>query len=395
MNHSASSRLGDHIAFTRALLHLRSAAPSDELLSSVRMARACVEASASASAPDVVLEVRLGLTPSETAVLVLLACGAVDPSIREFLDANGATTELIRELVYGEREVLAAERALGPRGILRRLGLIERNDGGGGDTHHAKQTWSISRRVLMWLQGDEELDEELARLVRFGDITGVGQLIADEAVVATALEAVKTSRSLVVASGAPGLGRRSLIAAAAREANIDLLEIDAKRLAKNPAELTKQLRLIARECKLLARAPLVRNLDALVDDKDSSKLDLVGTELVAELDTSVFVTCGANRPQLRWERPVIVIEVKPPSSAQRAKLWMTLLDAAESDGEYLATAYPLAPAMMKRRLPRRRRAPRGESSRRRMSSSASALRSMTSSGTSPGASRSRRAGTTW
>ena len=346
MTHSASSRLGDHIAFTRALLHLRSAAPSDELLSNLRMAKACVEASTTDSAPDVVLEARLKLTPSETAVLVLLSCGTLDPSIREFLDAHGATTELIRELVYGARQALAAERALGSRGTLRRLGLIERNDGGGGDLHHAKQTWTVSRRVLMWLQGDLELDEDLARLVRLGETTRMDQLTADGAVVAMAREAMKAERTLVIACGAPGLGRRSLLAAAAREADLELLEIDAKRLAKNPAELTKQLRMIARECKLLARAPLIRNVDALVDDKDTSKLDLVGTELVAELDTSVFVTCGVNRPQLRWERPVIVIEMKPPSSAQRAKLWMTLLDAAESDGEHLATTYPLAPAMM-------------------------------------------------
>jgi len=155
-----------------------------------------------------------------------------------------------------------------------------------------------------------------------------------------------SNRTVIIASGAPGLGRRSSLAAAAHEAGVEVLEIDAKRLAQNSTELTKQLRMIARECKLLAMAPLIRNIDALVEDKDASKIDLVGIELVAELDTNVFVTCGANRPQLRWGRPLIVIEVKQPPSAQRARLWATLLDASETDGEYLATTYPLAPAMM-------------------------------------------------
>jgi SpoVK/Ycf46/Vps4 family AAA+-type ATPase len=44
---------------------------------------------------------------------------------------------------------------------------------------------------------------------------------------------------------------------------------------------------------------------------------------------------------------VIAIEVKPPTSAQRAKLWRDLVpQASETDAEHLATQYPLAPALM-------------------------------------------------
>ncbi|MEP6862491.1 MAG: ATP-binding protein [Deltaproteobacteria bacterium] len=129
--------------------------------------------------------------------------------------------------------------------------------------------------------------------------------------------------------------------------SIGLLSIDVGTLAKDAAAFANQLRIVGRECKLLAKAPLLCNIDALADDKDQTRLDLVGSELVAELDTNVYVTCGVNRPQLRWDRPVIAIEVKPPSSAQRATLWRQLLsDASESDAEYLATQYPLAPAVM-------------------------------------------------
>jgi len=346
MTKSATSRLMDHVVFTRSLLLLRSAPPAEELLSDLKAAKLCIDASHSESAPDVLLGSRMRLSQAEIATLILLACGAIDKSIREFLEANACTAELIRDLVYGPGQALESERALGPRSILRRLGLIERNDGGGAETHAAKQTWTLSRRMLMWLQGDENLDDELSGFARESADSSVAQLIVNETVSVQALETGRTTGTVVIATGTPGLGRRSLLRAAAKEAGVELLEIDAKRLAKNLPELTKQLRMIARECKLLAKAPLIRNIDALVDDKDTSKIDLVGTELVAELDTNVFVTCGVNRPQIRWERPVIVIEVKPPSSAQRAKLWTTLLDASESDGEYLATTYPLAPAMM-------------------------------------------------
>ena len=247
MTKSATSRLMDHVVFTRSLLLLRSAPPAEELLSDLKAAKLCIDASHSESAPDVLLGSRMRLSQAEIATLILLACGAIDKSIREFLEANACTAELIRDLVYGPGQALESERALGPRSILRRLGLIERNDGGGAETHAAKQTWTLSRRMLMWLQGDENLDDELSGFVRESADSSVAQLIVNETVSVQALETGRTTGTVVIATGTPGLGRRSLLRAAAKEAGVELLEIDAKRLAKNLPELTKQLRMIARE----------------------------------------------------------------------------------------------------------------------------------------------------
>jgi DNA polymerase III delta prime subunit len=113
------------------------------------------------------------------------------------------------------------------------------------------------------------------------------------------------------------------------------------------AAAARELKLIARECKLLGRAPLIRNIDALVDEKDQARVDLVGSELVSEIDGPVFVTCGVNRPAMRWGRPTVVIEVKPPTSAQRTALWLRELgQGTQEDAEFLATQYPLAPALI-------------------------------------------------
>ena len=163
-----------------------------------------------------------------------------------------------------------------------------------------------------------------------------------------ALSAVNlNSGSIVIAAGSPALGRRSLLVAAAKEEGIDTLEVDSKKLSKDHAQLKKQLKLIARECKLLQRAPLIRNIDALVDEKDQARVDLVGSELVTEIDGPVFVTCGLQRPAMRWDRPCVVIDVKPPTSAQRAKLWLDCLgEGTQDDAEFLATQYPLAPALI-------------------------------------------------
>jgi hypothetical protein len=126
-----------------------------------------------------------------------------------------------------------------------------------------------------------------------------------------------------------------------------VLRVDSKKLAKDHAALKKQLKLIARECLLLDRAPLICNIDALVDDRDNTRVDLVGSELVTELSGPVFITCGMNRPPMRWNRPCIVIDVKPPTSAQRAQLWLRELGQGTiEDAEFLATQYPLAPALI-------------------------------------------------
>ena len=314
------------------------------------LARATTElAGDTADHAEAALKHRLGLSTSEMCVVMFLASVAESPETAGLvmrLAPNGLTTEALRKLVFGEVGNVHAFRELGGTGKLRKFGLITRNDGGTDELHDSRQTWTVSDRVLAWLYGDDSIDASCDRFAKLSDAAPLERLSMHADVLATAAQAMKAVRSVVIASGAPGLGRRSLLAAAAKEAGVAILEIDAKRLAKSGGELAKQLRLIARECRLLAVAPLIRNIDALVEDKDASKIDLVGTELVAELSTNVFVTCGVQRPQIRWERPMIVVEVKPPSSAQRAALWRTLLDAEESDGEYLATAYPLAPAMV-------------------------------------------------
>ncbi len=71
------------------------------------------------------------------------------------------------------------------------------------------------------------------------------------------------------------------------------------------------------------------------------------SELVALLDGPIFVTCGVNRPGIKWGCPAVVIETAPPTSELRAALWQRLLgQGTDDDAEYLATQYPLAPALI-------------------------------------------------
>jgi hypothetical protein len=154
-------------------------------------------------------------------------------------------------------------------------------------------------------------------------------------VATTAYEAMATDRAVVIAAGTPGLGRRTLLLAAAGEAGLDVLEVNVAKLAKDPR---RQLRAIARECKLLARVPLLLNLT-------SDLVEVIGEELVAQIEGLVLVTTGPDRPPLRWDRPVIVAELGPPTGTQRSQLWRTALRGA-GDAEMFAERYPLAPALV-------------------------------------------------
>ena len=91
-----------------------------------------------------------------------------------------------------------------------------------------------------------------------------------------------------------------------------------------------------------ARVPLVANVDAV-----GEHVELIGSELVSEIDGIVMVTCGAQRPSMRWGRPVIAIEMSAPTSTQRVELWTQALgQGTVDDAEFLATQYPLAPSVI-------------------------------------------------
>ncbi len=290
--------------------------------------------------PTKELQRNFALSEPEIYVVAALYAIRLEPAV------SGDLTMHTMQRLMGQVCSSQPLRVLGESGALRRLGLIERSDGGGPELHERKQTWCLALRVLLWLEGDHTIDPTL-KFAAFQFPPALSSLAVDELVVRQALAAARSERAVVVLSGAPGIGRRTVLATAANEAGLEVLEIDAKRLAKSSSDFARQMKLLARECKLLGRTPLFRNIDALVDDKDTSRIDLVGPELVAEIDKTVFVTCGTNRPQLRWDRPLIAIELGSPNSAQRVALWKQLLPpASDSDADYLATQYPLAPALM-------------------------------------------------
>lgn len=334
-------------AFCLRACELRNVKAPDELVRAHEAARDGVRSTAF----ERELSARFRLSVSESAVLWTLVALAIDPTargfLRELIGRDGdITLEQLRGVAYSEGDYGRAFSELAESSPLMRYQLIERTDGKGIDLHASRQTWTVARRVLAWLHADDSPDPLLDGVVFKRVHSGVA-LQAAESVQMSLSELRLDISSIVIAVGAPGLGRRSLLVAAGKEQGIEFLQIDSKKLSKDHAQLKKQLKLIARECLLLERAPLIRNIDALVDEKDQARVDLVGSELVSEITGPVFVTCGLQRPAMRWDRPTVVIDVKPPTSQQRAKLWVDCLgQGTQQDAEFLATQYPLAPALI-------------------------------------------------
>ena len=355
--------LADHLELLARMLELRSLALGGSESSALEQPLARLGAiqhaieqreAATPALSALTIAKRLALSPTELHVLWLLAAIAMRGDMRIAVARCSSETSVdpsldaIRSIIYGDQPSRAALRELSSQGKLRALGLIERSDGG-GDVHESRQTWALSRRLLAALHGDDEPDPEVASLsgAKLHART-IEELAVDSRSVAEVREAIRSPRAVVMASGMPGLGRRTLLAAAARECGITILDVDARRFAKDAGALRRQLRAIARECKLGSSTPLLSNLDALVEDA-SDRLATVGAMLGELVEGPIFATCGVQRPTLDWSRSTHVIEMKQPTLEQRTQLWHVALgQISMDDAAVLAKSYPLAPALVVR-----------------------------------------------
>jgi ATPase family protein associated with various cellular activities (AAA) len=303
---------------------------------------------------------RIGLSPTELRVVLLLTVIELDPdaaALFQLLHPAGCSTLAVSARVYGGRASTHAFRELGPTGILRRLAFIERGDGMREDVPESRRTWVAARRVIGFLLGDDAVDASLACIAHPLDPPARDVLAVGDDTWRALVEAHRAGDVAIVAAGLPGIGRATLLAAAAREHGIGVLEVDARRLAREVAALRGELRAVARECKLLGRAPLLADVDAL----EVEQVALVGSELAPLIGGPIFATCsGDARPALDWRRPLVNVEVAQAPFAQRARLWCDALAVDAHEGERIADAFPLVPALIRRAATAARTAAHGD-----------------------------------
>jgi hypothetical protein len=297
------------------------------------------ERSAISDLPMSILEQRFALTPTEQTILWTLIAHELEVDTRRMIRAINSeeltdpTTDTLRRIAFGTTRSAETWHALSPRGTLRASGLIARSDTG-ADTPEHRQTWCVARRVLALVHGVMTVDDALGPLVESDPVAPelTSLVIAGDAR-DRIVSAIARGRS-AIALGTSGRGRRSLLIAAATR---PVLVVRGRALATDRDAARTQLQAIARECRLLDRIPLIRDLDALGD-----RIDLVESELATPFLATSTIAVGH-----KWAAPPTIVELNALAHAQTVELWERAFpDVPSATCERIAITYPLAPALI-------------------------------------------------
>ncbi len=290
----------------------------------------------------------LRLAPADELVLHLLVTHQVDRRIAQRLESLSGELELtvgvLAEVAYGcTRTGLA--RGLHPTAPLFHRRLLETSDDD-GRTSAARRRVRLAHRCLAVALGrDRELHDEHLALPAMPDARSLTLAPGTLDEVRAAFD-VCGPHGVVVVAGARGRGRRTVLGAVAKEKGLRVLELDARKLSADPAQLRQQLAAAVRECHLLGAIPLVCDLDA-TPAREHDVYDIVESELVRRVEGPIFITASSPRISFRWNRPVVVTELPAVSTEQRTTLWHRELDLPSLvEAQSVATQYPLAPAMI-------------------------------------------------
>ncbi len=272
------------------------------------------------------LAARLGLSRFERDVLLMCAALELDPSVAH-LCARAHGNSQMRYPTFGlALEILPdpAWDAVAPQGGLRFWNLVEVTQRSGEGLISA--ALRADERIVNYVKGLNYLDDRLSPLVTNLDCAGAEQLPPSQRLVA---ERVARQWSLG-ANGAPTVqlagvdqaGKRLMAAYAARHGGRLAYRLPADLLPSQPAELDNLARLWQRESALL---PLALYIDAEdVDDEQNLACRAVG-RFLARIDGATALAVRESWSDVG--RPSVVLDVEPPTPAERADAWRDALPA--------------------------------------------------------------------
>src|SRR5262249_23636221 len=172
---------------------------------------------------------------------------------------------------------------LGPSHPLFRLALLEAGD---GDNVATLSPLRAPRRVCRYLSGDDTVDDVVASAGGVVAVPPTGALDADGSDVLKRTLAGPVP-SLVVVQGPEGVGRRTVVARAARAIGQEAVAIDLQRLPSGPA-VAATLAALRRECLLRGAVPIVAGVEDIIDDAPESSGRLAALRrFIDELDVHV------------------------------------------------------------------------------------------------------------
>ncbi len=319
--------------------------------------RARLAASASSELPITRLRDRLGVTEPELTILMLLVALETDQRLRDDAraftaarDAAEPDVALLLTLLESHTAPLTP-LALATDSALVRFALIQVRD---QDQALIVRRVSATERTVNLAHGRDVMDRDLRRMVEViqpsdgpPPVVPGAQLAAVTGLLATAVAAAAQAAAppVLLMPGPEGVGRKTLVAAAAASLARPVLRVRAGALP--PAE--DSLRDLAPR---LQREALWHNAVVVIDRVD----DLAGTShvpldevLFPEGTTPLVATCAplAGAPP-RFQRGSVVVTVEPPDQAAREVLWRCALGPRGSQAlaAFAAERYAIVPGVI-------------------------------------------------
>ncbi len=338
---------GEHMAAASMDARASLSWPATVLASEQRL-RKQISTIAPSIFPLRLLQQRFALSETEQRILWILIAEQLCPIARQLLRGIATeptldpTTDILRRVVFGEDGRLATAE-LGPNGLLRRYGFIERVNAIENVPEH-RFSWTIARRVLALAYGDLSFDETLGNLASVRDgrdrsFEGLHLSKGVEREIGIALER-RVPAALV---GPIGYGKRSAICAATARLGMRVLQINAQAVATTRVEAEQQLRGLARECRLLDLVPVFSNADALLGAGNvPDRFDVIEKEF-----TQGYFATSTNPLARPWQNAPRIITVSEIDRGQRCELWSRVVPTASTnDVELLTSLYPLSPSLI-------------------------------------------------
>jgi hypothetical protein len=300
--------------------------------------------------PLIELARRFALTPRQWAALMFAVMPEIDPNLiaaYRYLardpSCRGVDGRLLAELVYDTPETRAQlARDLAPSSPLVFYRLLEAPAAGHNDSVLFRRLRPATRLVQLLDGAVVALDPELAEYatLRTGPSDGAFPAAAIEA----AAGALRAGEVMLAVQGQRGVGKRLLLHVAAAQIGKDVLLIDGRRLAEEPAPVQHAtVRALLREAILLDAIPAVADVDdAVAAGAETAELPAFVDALLADWRGGFALTINRDRMPRIHQRPLVHLALEVPPTATRAVLWQRAVPGlAAGDATVLADKFAI------------------------------------------------------
>ena len=280
----------------------------------------------------------LGLDADELGLLWFAVAFAADPLLAPHAlvlggsetrrGANLALYATVADLT--PQRVRALSLKIGPSHPLLRYALLEAAD---GDWVATLSPLRAPMRLCRYLAGEDTVDDVVAAAGGVVRVPDPAIITTDDARSCAVLARTLAGPvpSFIAVQGAEGVGRRTLLARAARSVDSSAVAVDIRRLATGPAVETT-LAALRRECLLRGALPVIAGIEDLIEGAPETAPRVAALQrFVDESDGHVaLVTSGESVP-VTSTRPAVRVILPVPQASVRRAAWQAAIGKEAAD----------------------------------------------------------------